>query len=170
MEEGVTVANFPTNFPRPGFPFPLPYEPIVLPDNSSRVVGTARDQATMSMERALLPVESEPPNPFGQRVYIDTQAVSEPKNAAIEAAITEQMNASRYEEEISDSTIEPETIEIVGEQVGGITRSRRRLPAPTVTPTVAPTVTPTPVATGMPWLLIGVAAVGAWLLLRKKGE
>ena len=114
------MANYPTNIPPPGFPFPLPYEPIVLPDNSTRVVGTSRDQATISLDRAILPVEAEPPNPFGQRVYIDTQATAEPKNAAMEQAITEQMTASRYEEASPEPNIEPESIDITGAQVGGV--------------------------------------------------
>lgn len=223
------MANYPTNIPPPGFPFPLPYEPIVLPDNSTRVVGTSRDQATISLDRAILPVEAEPPNPFGQRVYIDTQATAEPKNAAMEQAITERMTASRYEEGNAEPGT-PTAIEVQGTQAGGVT-----LPSvsPAVTaagtalqektmlffhwveprlPTLSPdqyklvadlemeirtvfqgmSTTPTeqwlalaqkassdidavqtaltsPQATsgGVPWLLIGAAAVGAWLLLRK---
>jgi hypothetical protein len=119
MEEGVVVANYPTNIPPHGFPFPLPYEPIVLPDNSTRVVGTSRDQATISLDRAILSVEAEPPNPFGQRVYIDTQATAEPKNAAMEQAITEQMTASRYEEGNAEPET-PTTIEIQGTRAGGV--------------------------------------------------
>jgi len=119
MEEGVVVANFPIKFPPTGFPFSLPYEPIVLPDNSTRVVGTSRDQATISLDRAILPVEAEPPNPFGQRVYIDTQATAEPKNAAMEQAITEGMIASRYEEGNAEPRTPP-AIDIVGVRTGGV--------------------------------------------------
>jgi len=201
-----------------------PYEPILVPDNL-RVVGTARDQATRSLDRALLPVEPESPNPFGQRVYIDTQATAEPKNAAMEQAITEQMTASRYEEGNAEPGT-PTAIEVQGTQAGGVTR-------PSVSPAVTaagtalqekttlffhwveprlPTLSPdqyklvadlemeiralfqgmttTPAeqwlvlarkassdidavqaaltsTASTSWLLIGVAAVGAWLLLRK---
>lgn len=143
---------------------PRIYESILVPDDSTAVVGTRRDQATISLERAVLPVEAEPPNPFGQRVYVDTQATAEPETAATEQAITERMHATRYEEGSIEADLE--SIEIVGRRTGGI--QPPALPSGSVRPGTTRELIATPTAPkSTPWLLIGAVAVGAWLLLRK---